>query len=132
MLDLSMCRKLMTDVHIDAQRSGLFGPGETFDEVNRISRATIRAFKREKSTAWLGKINLYSQKDCKTILVPYMGGMVQNFSCIFVVPKFDQKLVDMIMNRYNSPSEGMSVDIKHIDRISDRIDRLGGIHLHWV
>ena len=66
---------------------GGFLEATEFDQkLNSYQRAIIKAFKREKGQAFLGKINRYDKKEPYS-LKKYISGMVYNFSYSFVIPK---------------------------------------------
>ena len=103
-------------------------------EQNKLSRAKIRAIKSENGQCFIGKINLYSEDrknvDTHPILAEYKKGMVYNFGCDFVVPKYDQELIDLIRD-YNKLKDGNKIKLK-LNAIFDKIIKLKGFSLQWV
>jgi len=74
---------------------------ESDNEINNASRNVVKAMHKDHGECWLGKINLYGDDKDKPekALWKYDGGTVYNFSSSFVVPCFDQELVDLILAR---------------------------------
>src|SRR5947207_2505841 len=82
------------------------GPhGEACDEVNNASRALVDAVQEECGECWLGRINLYREHrvDGKALPENAMwkrnGEFIYNFGADFVLPKYDEKLHQMILDR---------------------------------
>ena len=133
MQTLSEISKTQTNNVINQIRA--YGSTSEFEpQTNRLSRAIIRAFRREHGTAWLGRINLYGDQrgNRDAILNEYQRGMVYNFQCSFIVPEHDQELEQMILDRDNAEYTGTKDDCARIDAIFAKIDTLNGLHLHWV
>jgi hypothetical protein len=111
---------------------GHYGPTEFDTDQNDISRLKIKTFAEITPEAWLGKINRYSDDKGKPYLVKYEGQLVYNFEYHFIIPCFDQQLIDMIQERENAPYTGTTDDAKRIEAIAKRIEELGGFYLSWV
>ena len=103
--------------------------GEADEGQNDLSRAKIQAFLEEHGEAWLGCVNTYGQRP---ILVQYTGQLVYNFQYTFVIPHFSAQLVDMLVEREDTPYTSVATDRVLVDAICDRIEELGGVHLHWA
>lgn len=114
-------------------RDGDGWPGETDSDLNDACRKVISAIHNENGECWLGKINLYG--DERHGNTPYIwkwdGGLVYNFGCAFVIPKFDQELETLIRERDDAVYSAR-VDYERINKIMDRIKELGGVHLFWT
>ena len=67
---------------------GYYELNEFSSDINKYSRAKIRALKREKGEAWIGLINPYKSKVAE--ITQYTRGVVINFGASFVIPRFDQ------------------------------------------
>lgn len=100
--------------------------------LNKFQRAKIRAFKREKGNAYLGKINYYDDERHKPIeLKNYKRGRIYNYEFSFIIPVDDKKLKELIYERDNSEYTGTKEDYEKITKITNRIYELGGLHLTW-
>ena len=110
-------------------------PSELYDmELNTISCQAIVAYANihKDETCYLGKINRYSEDKGKPGLVPYVGQRVFNFEYSFMIPCYDAKLINLIMDRDESEYTGTKDDFFMVDAIMDRIQELNGINLFWV
>lgn len=113
------------------QRGGGYWEMSEFDRrINKFSRAIVRAFRREKGAAWLGNINLYG--DDRADFVEYKRGMVWNFEYRVLLPRRDQKVINMIQTRADTVYTGTAGDLELLDPIMDRIYEVGGMCLNWV
>lgn len=99
--------------------------------LNDNSRLMVHAYKNQFGEAWLGLITL--RKEVPTAVLWKWDGeeTVLNFSCSFVVPRYDEELERLILARFNTPYEGTRLDSILVDGIIDRIVELGGHLLHW-
>ena len=95
--------------------------------LNKISRGIIRAVKRERGQAWIGKINVYEGHNAK--MREYKYGMVRNFEADYVIPFHDTELESMI-EEYNSATDRMVIG-EYLTKILGTIDRSGYL-LHWT
>lgn len=57
---------------------------------------------------------------------------MRNFQASFAVPFQDTILVSLLKEREEAPYTGSKEDMERIERITDRIIRIGGIFLNWV
>jgi len=107
---------------------------EADPDINDASRQIVMAMVKDHGECWLGKINLYGDDRGKPekVLRKYDGGIVYNFGASFVIPEFDQKLVDLIIGRDTAMYEGTKKDALRLDPIFNRIEKLGGHSLHWT
>ena len=112
-------------------------PGEADSSVNNASRRVVEAM-AEQGEAWVGKINLYDADRMKNggtregILVRWNGEPVLNFEYAFVAPRFDEQLVQLIVDRDVGPYTSSTDDYAKITEIFDRLTAIGGVHLFWT
>ena len=108
---------------------------EADDTLNDLNQDIIKAYRMAYGTAFLGSFNFYDEKRKRisagqeSVYEEYTGQPVYTFGADFVVPEADEELESLIRS-WNSdelPKSG-----KEVDKISDRIDRLGGEHLIWT
>uniref|UniRef100_A0A6M3IM13 Uncharacterized protein n=1 Tax=viral metagenome TaxID=1070528 RepID=A0A6M3IM13_9ZZZZ len=121
------------------RRAGGMGswPSEFDQDMNDITIEKIKTFAALNnnglgSYCYLGKINRYSEDEGKPYLVPYDGQRVFNFEYGFMLPVYDEKLVELIRDREHAEYTGTKEDYRRITEIMDRIQELGGIHLFWI
>lgn len=114
-----------------ASVGGVLCLDEADEEYNNLNRKIISAFKKWHQRACKGTVNFYDENRQNLIegkilaVTEYDGGMVFNFGCDFIVPKFDEKLNELI-REWNTPGSTVKVD-----DIYDRVNRLGGIYFLW-
>ena len=127
-------QKSLTDKVVQELRENDGCLPEACETINNASRRVVATMRAAKGQAWLGKVNLYGDDRGRRdkILWEWDGGIVYNFSACFVLPAFDEKLVDMIHQRDISPYTGTADDAVKIDAIFDRVQQLGGVLLHWT
>jgi len=103
-------------------------------EMNDITRQLIVAYDRlhQDSKCYLGKVNRYSEDEGKPYLALYEGQQVFNFEYGFMIPCYDEKLIELIRDREHAEYTGTKEDYKRVTEIMDRIQELGGINLFWV
>lgn len=124
--------KQLTDTFIQSLRDGGGTLVEADGALNSASRKMVIAMRDVHGEAWLGQINVYGYKKSieKGVPLPMLWkwneGDIYNFSADFVIPKYDEKL-DQMVRDWNEI--GASAD-KH-NSIYDRIKELGGHHLFW-
>ena len=130
---LDQARKELTQVFLNAWKNGDYFPTEFQPETNDITRSMISAFAGEHGQVWLGQINLYGKdRGQKAPILKPCTGFVYNFEASFIVPVYDQLLVDMIYDRDIAKYTGTKSDSIRVGHIMDRIEQLGGLMLHWV
>ncbi len=82
----------------------------------------------------MGSINYYDEKrkniDNEEILKEYQNELIYNFEYSFIVPAFDEELIQMIKD-YNKMEYSRAV-FKAINDITERIYEIGGTFLVWV
>ena len=112
--------------------SGL--PTEFDTDMNDISRKKIEIFAaiHNNEKCYLGKVNRYSEDEGNPGLVPYDGQQVFNFEYGFMIPAYDAKLINLIMDRDEAEYTGTKEDFVMVEAIMNRIAELGGINLFWV
>jgi len=118
------------------RRAGGMGswPSEFDTDMNVITQEKIKLFPElnNNGQCYLGKINRYTEDKGKPYLMPYDGQRVFNFEYGFMIPVYDEKLVELIRDREHAEYTGTKDDFRRITEITDRIQELGGIHLFWV
>ena len=118
------------------RRAGGMGswPSEFDTDMNVITQEKIKLFPElnNNGQCYLGKINRYTEDKGKPYLMPYDGQRVFNFEYGFMIPVYDEKLVELIRDRERAEYIGTKDDFRRITEIMDRIQELGGIHLFWV
>lgn len=130
---LALTKKKQHD-HIRAT-GGYGNLREADDTYNDLNRELIRCFLMRYGKAFMGNVNFYDDKRKKivrgeeSVYEEYTGQMVYNFGCSFVVPNQDQELEKLIRS-WNSDDK-LPKDIDAVQKIMNRVDRLGGIHLIW-
>lgn len=97
--------------------------------INQASRAVIRSMR----PCFIGCVNLYGEDRGKkeSILKEYKKGMVFNFGGSFVIPAYDEELVELILARDTAPYTGTADDAVRVNAIYDRLEQLGAKTLHW-
>lgn len=110
-------------VHHDDRR-------EVDERVNEASRRLVEAYCQAYGTCWLGRINPDSGE---MILYEYRpGDTLYTFGADFVIPTYDQVLVNMISGRLSAEYKGTSDDYKRVSAIHERVYRLDGDTLAWT
>ena len=117
-------------------------PTEFDQELNDVTRLKIAAYTKKFGEGYLGNVNLHKEhieRKCKNnesfrepILWKWDGQLVCNFEATFIVPCFNQVLVDLIRTRAESEYTGAKDDYARVTAIHDIIDGLGGEYLNWV
>lgn len=106
---------------------------EADNTYNDMNREMIEAYKMAHGVEFFGSINFYDEERQKiiagekSIYEEYTGQEVFNFHCGFAVPCKDEELERMI-REWN---KGMPNTRVKIEKITSRIDKLGGIHFVW-
>jgi len=110
-------------------------PPEANEDLNSNSSQIPFAMLKESGECWLGKVNLYSEKDIPFKLTQYKAdGKVNlyNFSFDFCIPIHDPILEKMINDRATCTDPySMKKDMAKIKTIYDRIEELNGHILAW-
>ena len=99
------------------------------DWVNAATRKDINDYAKTHPETWLGKINRYDDDAGTPYMVKYTGQKVYNFEYEFAVPAPDAILIKLLMDHDNEVSSKDTMS--NINKIDDRIDKLGGIILFW-
>jgi len=108
---------------------------EADGEINDASREVVAAMARDHGgECWLGNVNLHKRYrgEPEDVMWKWDGGLVCNFEAAFVVPRHDAELERLILERADAEYTGTRDDAKRIDTIFERIQALGGEHLHWT
>lgn len=110
------------------------GGSSEFDQsINVISRAMIVAYHKKHGKCFLGKINDYDQHGAnpQIVFTPYTGQKIYNFEYAFVIAEEDEELRRML-KQHNTAKlyDGKSAS-QLINKITARINDLGGEFLSW-
>ena len=103
----------------------------TVNPLNERSGLLVEAYRNEHGEAWLGKINLYENDRGKPVMWQWDGSPVSAFVAVFVAPRYDAELVQMVEERDAAPYTGTRVDSVLVDRIFERLDAIGARSLIW-
>lgn len=130
---MAFARKRQHD-HIRA--TGGYGElREADDTYNDLNRELIRAFKLRHGKAYMGDVNFYGDdrklvvQGKKSVYTEVQDQEIYNFGCSFVVPVADPELRWMIQV-WNS-DDRLPKKPYDVKQITERVDKLGGIHLIW-
>ena len=88
---------------------------------NQLARAVIRRMRNEHD----GKCWLVSMKN-RTI-TPYTRGMVHNFDCDFVLPRYDAAVADALADL-----KGHGLTIERLDKLYALIRNVNGERVFWL
>lgn len=97
---LALCEEYL-NIHSNNGDTSEFDPS-----INDISRAMVHSLKKKYGECYLGKINLYDEEreNLHVRLVPYEGQLIYNFEYCFILPCYDQKIIDLI-REHNTKKE---------------------------
>jgi len=126
-------QKLIKD-ELDIFRQSDGWPSEFDIDMNVITIEKIKLFAQLNNNGhcYLGKVNRYQEDKSKPYMVPYDGQQVFNFEHTFMIPVYDEKLVELIRDREHAEYTGTKDDYRRVSEIMDRIQELGGMYLFWV
>lgn len=101
---------------------------------NDWNREMIDALRQRHGKVYLGRINYYDEKRDEVaaggnIYEEYTGESVYNFCCDYAVPVQDEELQKLVQAWNGCNSLPMPSDI--IDKIFERVEKIGGTHLIW-
>lgn len=108
---------------------------EADDTYNDLNRELIRGFLKRYGKAFMGDVNFFDEKRKQiargeaSVYEEYTGQMVYNFGCSFVVPTQDEEL-EKLIRAWNS-DDRLPKRYADVEKITDRVDKIGGIHLTW-
>jgi hypothetical protein len=105
--------------------------GESNFEWNNSQRHIISDIEEKNGGCWLGNINIYDSNRDKPVMWQWDEGFVYNFECSFVVPKYDEELERLILERDKTPYTCTSDDLVLVKAITDRVFEIGGRCLMW-
>ncbi len=128
---LALANKKQTD-HL-LHTGGIWAPREADDVYNDLNREMIEAFRLIHGDAFLGRINFYDTArericDGETIYEKCEGQKVCNFGCDFIVPRQDDKIQEYV--RTWNRGDWTPYD-ETIEKITDRVEELGGLLFVW-
>jgi hypothetical protein len=134
MKTLSQARDALS---LELQRGYIEGDGclpEADTDINNASRRVIEAMAEENGEAWLGKFNLHGDErhGAVPVIWKWDGGLVYNFGCDFVAPKFDEALEKLLRERDDAEYTTTAADVVRLRAIFERIAAIGGISLIWT
>ena len=96
---------------------------------NRISRAEIRAMKREQGACFIWNMNPWDKEETK-VCTEYKKGMAFNFCGSFITSKYDTHLEKLMSDRLSAKWTAKD-DMKRIDNIFAYAEKLNYIVLIW-
>lgn len=113
-------------------------PGEGNRKMNNANRKLIQAYIDVYGSAWVGRINLYDE--WRKLGRPIMreikeGTWVREFSCDFVLPKYNGELERLIRVRDDAHQldyKGTEWDLGLIEPIKTMLYALDGLDLIWT
>lgn len=129
---LALARKLQNK-HL-ACTGGALALREADGTYNDFNREQIEAFQMMHGSAWMGRINFHGDQNkevvagTRSVYEEYTGQQVYNFGCDFIIPKTDEELEQMI-RRWNGGK--LPLDVNHLDKMMERIEKLRGINFVW-
>ena len=110
---------------------------EADTRLNNSARNVVAAMRTDRGQAWLGRINLRGkERPCAggtvaDVCWKWEGGMVYNFGADYVLPRYDQVLVNLILERDAAPYTGTAKDAPRVNSIIQRVVDIGGALLIW-
>lgn len=138
MSELREAQKEHTAKFFESVKKGEGWPVEADGSLNNSARRLVAAMFDEKGEAWLGHVNLHGDARFKAGATDHSKaywkwdqGMVYNFGADFVVPVFDQVLLDLIRERDLAPYTSVADDVPRVVAIHDRVAAIGGTLLSW-
>ena len=102
--------------------------GEVLVGINQISRATIRAARRQWGRAYLGDLN--ARPAHAQGLRQYRRGMVYNFGADFVLPGPDAEVLRLV-RMYRRAPLNMARMACLLHQVIARVEQVGGVMLAW-
>lgn len=108
---------------------------EADKQYNDFNRSIIAYMKKAYGRLYLGSVNIYDESRRKRvcdgeegIYEEYTGQEIYNFHCDFAVPEKDERLEELIRG-WNSGSQAAT--FRNVDKITSRVDEIGGEHFVW-
>lgn len=107
---------------------------EADESINNASRRVVSAMAEEHGECWLGRVNLHDTErgHADQVMWRWNGEPVLNFDAGFVLPAFDEELLQLIMKRDAGPYTTTTVDSVLVTAILERVRALGGRNLVWT
>ena len=99
-----------------------------------MNRARIDAMLEKCGEVWLGNVNFYDEVRKAVVakehpvFTKWDGSLIHNFEYTIAIPRDDKELADMI-RQWNGSD--LPLPAKLIEKITDRVDFIGGINLTW-
>ena len=108
---------------------------EADDTNNDLNRMVIVAMKQIHGRLYLGSVTIHDesrrQRVCageESIYEEYTGQEIYNFHCGFAVPAKDERLEELVRG-WNSGSQATTY--VNVNKITSRVDEIGGEHFVW-
>lgn len=124
---MKLLKKMTREYHRKHSTNG--GASEFDKSINDISRDIIDTMYEIHQECYLWKINLYNIEHDR-ICTPYIAQKVCNFEFAIATPCYDKILYSLI-KAWNSPTIKTNMH-NLIERISNRVYKIGGIFLSWT
>lgn len=121
--------------HIAAE-GGVWGLREADSVLNDLNREIIEAIRLRDGSAFVGRINYHGEQHKAvargemSVYEECKGQMIYNFCADFVVPKADEELEKCI--RAWNGDDRLPKSMASVEKITDRVEALGGINLFWT
>ena len=115
---------------------GILHLPEADDVLNDLNREKLKALKEMHGHLYLGKINIHDAAKRERIVdgaedvyEELLEQPLYNFCCDFAVPVKDKCLSDLI-RAWNA--KHAIPGMKDVQKITERVEQLGGINLFWT
>lgn len=118
-----------------ANSGGILAIRESDDVYNDFNRELLIAFKEDFGSAFIGKINFYSEQrervasGVESVYTEYIRQPIYNFACDYVVPVKDDVL-EQLVREWNNAG-GYMKGAHLVGAIHTRVEELGGLIFVW-
>lgn len=113
---------------------GVLEVREADDAYNDYNRKMIQKFKETYGSAYIGRINYYGpdrravSEGKMSVFEEYIGQMIYNFACDFIVATQDP-ILEKLISHWNSNKPRH--ECSDMNKIFARIEEIGGISFIW-